>query len=168
MPAMLPRTLPLLTLAAALLLPACNHCEPSDNPTVTLGRGQGDLFEIYEENEPVGLEPAPQGGFGVPVIIGTTGLQTELANSADATLDVYIDGSEEGTFLSTGLQLVCQSDSEGGRIHGQVVGLDPDTYVTNDDLLELNGTVVELRVTVTDTDGTEATGSQNVTIDYGG
>jgi len=162
------QSLLLLLLASALGLAGCQNCEPSANPEVTLGEGQGDRFDVYQEGDLVGLQPAPQGGFGVPVLIGTSGLQTELDNTADATLDVFIGGELEGTFFSTGLQLVCESDAEGGRIHGQVVGLDKNKYVTNDDLLALDGTEVELRVTVVDTEGNTGIGTHTVTIDYGG
>ncbi|MCP4868532.1 MAG: hypothetical protein GY898_07415 [Proteobacteria bacterium] len=165
---MMRRLLLLLAAALPLLLAGCKNCEPASSPSVQLGTGQGDRFDVYTDGQEVGLQPAPQGGFGVPVLIGTTGLQTELSNTADATLDVYIGGSPEGTFFSEGLQLVCESDSEGGRIHGQVVGLDKDKYVTNDDLLALDGTEVELQVTVVDVEGNEGAGTQVVTIVYGG
>lgn len=158
----------LLLVAAPVGLAGCQNCEPSDNPTVLLGTGQGDRFDVYADGEAVTLGPAPQGGFGVPVLIGTTGLATGLDNGADATLDIYIGGALSGSFFSEGLSLVCESNIEGGRIHGQVVGLDEDSYSTNDQLLGLDGTEVELRVTVVDTEGNEGLGSQIVTIEYGG
>ncbi|MCP4447290.1 MAG: hypothetical protein GY811_18365, partial [Myxococcales bacterium] len=43
-------------------------------PTATLGKGVGSAFIPYEDNEEVGITPASQGGFGVPVLVRTAGL----------------------------------------------------------------------------------------------
>ncbi len=161
-------TLSLLIVLNVALAGCADLCEPADEPTVFLGQGVGGEVEEFTDGQAVALTPAPQGGFGVQVVISTAGLRTEEQNSAQAVLDVFKDDAQEGTFLSEGLQLFCASPDDGGRIDGQVVGFDPAVYSTNDDLLALDGSEVELRVTVTDTDGNEAVGTSLVTIDVGG
>ena len=49
-----------------------------------------------------------------------------------------------------------------------VVGFDPQVYSSNDDLLVLDGTTVDLVVTVTDEQGNAATVRQPVVIRVGG
>jgi hypothetical protein len=164
----MPRSTPLLALLATLSLTGCTDlCEPSDSPTVELGRGVGGAYASYEEGEAVGLVDAPQGGLGVQVIIRTTGLRTEQSNTATAILDVFIDDELEGTFESNGLQLLCGGAEEGGSIRGQVVGFDQDLYPTINDFIGLNDQTVELRVSVVDLDGEEAAGSVVVTLNVG-
>ncbi len=63
--------------------------------------------------------------------------------------------------------LLCQSDGSGGRLSGVVVGFDSDTYSTETDLAELDGSLVDLRVTVTDDGGNTATVTRSVEIVYG-
>lgn len=163
------RSPPLFLMLCALALPACaDLCEPADSPAAFLGQGVGGEVEEFTDGQSVALTPAPQGGFGVQVVISTAGLQTEERNTAQAVLDVYRDDTIEGTFDSQGLQLFCAGPANGGRIDGQVVGFDPQVYSTNDDLLDLDGSEVELRVTVTDTDGSTAVGTSLVTINVGG
>ena len=55
-----------------------------------------------------------------------------------------------------------------GLLWGVVVGFDPEIYSSNDDLLSLDGEVVDLVVTATDTTGNSATGTTPVTINVGG
>lgn len=146
-------------------------CEPEPDPdpcaaegeaVVTLGSGVGGEFEPLGPEQEVSLETAPQGGFGVATVIRTTGMRAGEDATANAVLIVEIDGEEAGYFELQNAPLQC-TDGLGGQIFGQVVGLDPDQYSTNDDLLVLDGKVVDLVVTVT-TDEAEATVRQPVTL----
>lgn len=162
-------------LAAALLttfVPGCEEDDPPDpclsggDPLVVLGKGVGGAFTPYEDGEAVGLSVAPQGGFGVTVVIKTEGLLASDASVADILMDVEVDGVNDGTFLLQGAALLCE-EGVGGRFDGAVVGFDPDKYSTNDDLLSLDGRQVELVVTVTDIEGQSATARQPVTLNVG-
>jgi hypothetical protein len=169
-------SLPLL-LAAALAVVACGPddgppedslCIANDAPTATLGKGVGSAFIPYEDNEEVGIQPASQGGFGVPVLVRTTGLVAGSASVADVQLNVEDSGALVGEFLQENTGLSCRGDDVGGEVRGVVVGFDPGVYSTNDDLLVLDGTSVDLVVTVTDEEGNSATVRKPVTIRVGG
>jgi hypothetical protein len=160
---------------AALLLVACGGdenpvddlCLASDVRAIVLGRGVGGAFVPYQDEEEVGLSVAPQGGFGVTVIIQTQGLTAGVGELASVELDTEMGGTRTGTFLLAEAPLLCRSDGTGGMISGVVVGFDPDVYSTNDDLLQLDGQVVDLVVTVTDSGGHVASTRQPVTIQVG-
>ncbi len=164
----------LLLLLSPLTALACDEpeagpCEARSDPIVVLGQGVGGAFEPLAEGQVVGLDIAPQGGFGVTVLIRTEGLIANGEADAEAQLDIEIDGQAAGTFLLTPAPLLCQTDGSGGRISvGTVVGLDPDIYSTNDDLVELDGKQATLDVTVTDGAGNSATTRQRVVISAGG
>ena len=50
-------------------------CESGGAPAeVFLGRGVGGAFDYLEDGAVLGLSAAPQGGFGVSVLVGTRGL----------------------------------------------------------------------------------------------
>lgn len=141
-------------------------CRSGSDPEVLLGKGVGGAFTPYEDGEAVGLSVAPQGGFGVTVVIKTDALAAGEGAIADILMDVEVDGVNDGSFLLEGAALLCAA-GEGGRYDGAVVGFDPDKYSTNDDLLGLDGQRVELVVTVTDTEGLSATARQAVTLNVG-
>jgi len=157
-----------LCVALFFLAAGCsNPCESSDEPQLLLGTGVGGAFSVIEDGQDVGLEAAPQGGFGVTTLLRTIGLSASDTSLANAQLDVLIDGTLEGSFLLTDARLLCRSDGEGGEISGVVVGFDPDVYITTDDLLALNGQSVELDVTVIDELDNSAEARKPVTVVYG-
>ncbi len=164
------------SLAFALLLSGCpddpedaDPCAPSGSPTVMLGQGVGGAFAPFADGEAVSLAVAPQGGFGVSVVIRTEGLSAGDDAHADVQLDVEIDGVTEGSFLLTDAALLClDTDGGGGLVSGAVVGFDPDRYGTNDDLVSLDGREAVLNVTVIDNGMAMASVQQTVTIQVGG
>ena len=147
-----------------------SSCESSAAPTVDLGRGVSGFFAPIVDMQEVGLAVAPQGGFGVSVIVHTVGLQTSADGYTDLVnmlLETVRDGAVIGTFNQLATPLLCQGDGSGGMIFGVVVGLDSTLYKTNDQLLSLNGAEVELRVTITDALGATATVSQPILLVVG-
>jgi hypothetical protein len=144
--------------------PGPDPCDVSEDREVLLGQGVGSAFQEFEDEEVVGLNVAPQGGFGVPVEIITRGLLAGDGEEGVARLEVEVDGMLAGSFELTPAVLMCQDDGTGGRITGNVVGFDPDIYDTNDELVALDGTVVVLDVTVTDSAGHESNVRKSVTI----
>ena len=164
------------TLLTALLALACTK-DPSDDSdadgsgcggggakSVTIGQGSGSAFYALEAGEGVGLDIAPQGGFGVSVRAETTGLKAD--DLVDVNLITEIAGEQTGDFLNQGVQLYCQ-ESGRGLLWGVVVGFDPDVFATNDDLLELNGEEVDLILEITDSRNVMATGRVTVKIETG-
>ena len=118
----------------------------------------------------VGLESAPQGGWGVGVRAMTTGIGSSDGDTPHATsavlLDTYLDGELAGSFLNETVEVYCQDDGTG-LIWGVVVGFDPETYDTNEDLLSLDGEEVQLLVEATDGAGRVASGTVDVIITVG-
>ena len=175
-----PAFCPLLLLASALPLlgiaacggsdpdPGEDLCAAGDAPTATLGKGVGSAFIEYEDNEEVGLVVASQGGFGVSVLVRTTGLEAGDGLVADVQLNVEDNGAVVGEFLQENTGLSCRGANIGGEVRGVVVGFDPDIYKTNDDLLVLDGTTVDLVVTVIDSNNNQATVRKPVIIRVGG
>jgi len=139
-------------------------CEGSGPTSLVIGQGAGSTFIPLETGDSVGLDVAPQGGFGVSVRALTTGLKAN--DLVDILLVTEIAGVEVGSFLNEEGTLYCQ-DEGFGLIWGVVVGFDPAVYESNDDLLALNGQAVKLVVTATDTEGDEATGRVEVTVEVG-
>ena len=172
------RRLTNLSLALLLLGPtlgACSDdgggvdlCQSSGMPTASLGQGVGGAFVPYEEGEEVGLAVAPQGGFGVTVIVRTEGLLADADLAASVQLNVEDQGVVVGEFLQENTAFRCRNTDIGGEISGVVVGFDPDVYKTNDDLIALDGDVVDLVVTVRASDGATVTARQTLTIRVGG
>ncbi len=147
-----------------------SSCESQTETSIVLGRGVAGAFEPLEPGAQVGLAVAPQGGFGVTVLINTVGIKTSpdaYTDLVNMQLDTLIEGTLVGTFLQEGAVLLCQSDGSGGVIYGVVVGFDPNVYKTNDDLLALDGQAVDLSVTITDVNGASASVIQPVTIVVG-
>jgi hypothetical protein len=143
-------------------------CESATPATAVLGQGVGGAFLPYGDLEEVPLAVAPQGGFGVTVIIRTTGLVAGTGLTADVQLNVEQGGQLAGEFLQENTALSCRDKDIGGEVRGVVVGFDPDIYKTNDDLIALDGEVVELVVTVTASNGETATVRKSLTIRVGG
>ncbi len=146
--------------------PASDPCASGADAAIVLGKGVGGAFTPYEDGESVQLDVAPQGGFGVTVVISTEALAAGGDNLVDIQMDVEVDGSTAGAFLLEDAALLCEP-SVGGRFDGAVVGFDPNQYSSFDDLLDLNGQRVDLVVSVTDADGASATARQSVTLDVG-
>lgn len=139
-------------------------CSSESAAALTIGYGVGEDFSAYAAESTVGLSVAPQGGFGVAVRAATDGL---ASGEVSVLLETMLDGQLAGSFLNESVTLYCQDDGSG-LLWGVVVGFDPDTYSSNDDLLALDGEVVELVVTATDSEGNVATGVIPVTINVGG
>jgi len=169
----------LLLATASTLLFACTDkgndsgsdlCPVSGDPELTIGFGVGDQFTPYEDGAEVGLESAPQGGWGVGVRALTSGIGSSAGDTPHATsavlLDTYLGGELAGSFLNETVEVYCQDDGSG-LIWGVVVGFDPETYDTNEALLSLNGEEVQLVVEATDGDGRVASGSVDVIITVG-
>lgn len=142
-------------------------CEPEDHPETELiiGTGQGSEFTPIEEGSPVTLDVAPQGGYGVSVRAKTAGLNT--GEAVDVLLETALEGVESGSFVNQGTNLYCQDDGMG-LLWGVVVGFDPDTFPTPNDLIALDGEEALLIVEATDVDGVSARGEITVTIEVGG
>lgn len=142
-------------------------CVGSDAPEVLVGQGVGGAFVELADGEEVTLSVAPQGGFGVPVVVQTRGLAAGDLVQSMVLLDAERMGENLGTF-STRAPLQCRSDGDGGNISGIVVGFDPSRFRTNDDLLALDGTVVDLAITIMDEDGRMGMVIKPVTVRVGG
>jgi hypothetical protein len=140
-------------------------CEGEGEPSVELGIGAGSEFVPIEDGMRVGLDVAPQGGFGVSVRAKTTGLKADATVSV--LLEPYIDDAIAGSFLNEAVQLYCQDDGSG-LLWGVVVGFDEDTFPTTDALLDLHGAMVDLSVVVTDSTGEVGSGEARVEIEVGG
>jgi hypothetical protein len=146
-----------------------SNCESSDTPEVFLGRGVGGAFQFLEEGEALGLTAAPQGGFGVSVLVGTRGLQAgpDEIVSAELTADSPSVKNSGATF-TLDAALDCKSDGpEGpqGIIYGVVVGF--ASSLSNSDLLKMNGQPANLTVSVTDAVGNTGSVEQTVTLIVG-
>ena len=145
-------------------------CPVTGEPSLTIGYGVGDQFTAYESGAEVGLESAPQGGWGVGVRARTTGISSAAGDTPHASsailLNTYLGGEEAGSFLNETVEVYCQDDGTG-LVWGVVVGFDPEIYDTNEDLLSLNGEEVELLVEATDSEGRVATGTVDVIITVG-
>lgn len=173
------RRLTNISIALLLLGPALVACSDDGGgldlcesgatlPIATLGQGVGGAFVPYEDNQEVGLAVAPQGGFGVTVIVRTEGLLASSDSTASVQLNVEQGGQLAGEFLQENTAFGCRGKEVGGEVRGVVVGFDPEVYKTNDDLIALDGAIVDLVVTITASDGTAATVRQPLTIRVGG
>ncbi|MGB0638593.1 MAG: hypothetical protein ACPGTU_04625 [Myxococcota bacterium] len=141
-------------------------CDGGGTTSVEIGTGAGAEFNPLSDGDTVSLVVAPQGGFGVSVRAQTSGLKAD--DLVDVLLVTEIDGVQSGEYLNESVQLYCQEDSGNGLLWGVVVGFDPDTFASNDDLLALNGVAVDLVVTVYDANGGEETGRVTTIVEVGG
>ena len=172
------RVLALLPLASTALLAALLGCDPDppppddgpcaphDAPTAAIGRGAGGAFLELADGEDVPLSVAPQGGFGVSVVIRTDGLRAEDYSFVTATQRVMLGDELIGEFTLYQQPLLCADD--GGRLAGVVVGFDPSRYGSNDALVALDGALVDLELDITDDEGGVAEARKPVTIRVGG
>jgi hypothetical protein len=146
-----------------------SNCESSDAPEVFLGRGVGGAFELLEDNEALGLTAAPQGGFGVSVLVGTRGLQAgpDEIVSAELTAESPSVKNSGATFALDAV-LDCKSDGPDGPqgiIYGVVVGF--ASSLSNTNLLTMNGQPAILTVSVTDAIGNVGSVEHTVTLIVG-
>ena len=125
-------------------------CTTWETPAAQLGKGVGGAFVMYNEGDDVGLSIAPQGGFGVTVLVATQGLVAGDGKLADVLLETLIDDVVSGTYLLVDAPFYCNSNGTGGFLSGVVVGFSSSTYSSDDSLLSLNGQAVTLHVGVTD------------------
>jgi len=136
-------------------------CEGNGDLALVIGENLvGGYFTEMEDDSVVGVATAPQGGLGVFVSAQTTGLIAD--NPVDVLLEVEVDGALQGSYLSEGTQLYCQTDGTG-LLWGVAVGFDPKIYQTTTDLLDLDGQQIELLVSATDADGDTA--SDRITVE---
>jgi hypothetical protein len=142
------------------------NCAGTGDKSVAIGTGAGAEFNVLSDGDTAGLVVAPQGGFGVSIRAQTSGLKAD--DLVDVLLVTEIDGVQSGEYLNQDVQLYCQEDSGKGLLWGVVVGFDPDTFTSNDDLLALDGQEVDLVVTIQDADGDSETGRVTTLIEVGG
>ncbi|MEN0063973.1 MAG: hypothetical protein AAGA48_17600 [Myxococcota bacterium] len=150
--------------------PGDARCGSTETPAVALGQGVGGAFANFDPGAQVGLDIAPQGGFGVTAQVQTVGLQE---GPARVTVRTEIDGAASGSFtfedaeLQPTLQIFCRDDGTGTLGSGVAVGFDPEVY-TQDNLTKLDGVEADLIVDVEDGSGETASGRATVTILVGG
>lgn len=144
-------------------------CESGDAPEVFLGRGVGGAFEYLEDGASLGLTSAPQGGFGVSVLVGTRGLQAGPDDVVTAELTATSDAVENSAATFTlGAALECKTDGPDGPqgvVYGVVVGF--NSSLSSDNLLAMNGQPALLTVSVTDANGVTASVDQTVSLVVG-
>lgn len=151
--------------------PGAARCGSTDAPAVYLGQGVGGAFAELESGAMVGLDIAPQGGFGVSVQVETVGLIGE--SPATVTVRTEIDGAPSGSFTfeddegQPTLQLFCKDNGRATLGSGVAVGFDPERW-NQDNLTDLDNTTADLIVEVTDEAGTVAEGRSTVLIVVGG
>lgn len=149
--------------------PDLSGCDPGSDPEIFFGAGVGGAFELLEPGAEVTLVSAPQGGFGVSVLVGTRGLQAAAGERVTAELVSSSDSvPEAGSTFALNATLDCKADAVGGAhgvIYGVVVGF--SSSLSNDQLLTLHGTEAELSVSITDALGNAAAGTQAVTLIVG-
>jgi hypothetical protein len=138
-----------------------------DSPTAVIGYGVGSSFEPYEDGAQVALTAAPQGGWGVPVRVWTTGLAADTDGEPKAPmmvlLETRLDGVMSAKFLNEESVAFCQGPDEA-LVWDLVVGFDAQAYKAVDDLILLHGAEAELVVEATDTAGLKASDSVFVEI----
>ncbi len=142
-------------------------CSTDAAQNVQLGHLVGTAFTPFQTDEEVQLESAPQGGVGVSVSIRTAGLKTGAP--VDVLLEPWWNGARQGSFVSEGVTLYCTEELSGdlwGVVNGSVVGFDPDLYATDEQLVVLDGEIVDLLVGVTDEEGTYTEGHIDVVIAF--
>jgi len=142
---------------------AFDPCAGDGTSSMTLGYPLLGSFDPISDGDSVGLEVAPQGGFGVSISGMTTGIPSaDDGVAVDVLLETYLDGELSASFLNTETGLYCQGDGTS-LFWGVVVGFDEDKYKTTN-LTELDGKIADLRVVVTDADGNEAEGELSVVV----
>lgn len=162
------RPVAMLAILLATLGSGCapDPCEPAADRVVTIGQGVGGAFEEFADGEEVALSIAPQGGFGISIVLQTAGITATDDVRVDVNMATEIGGDETGDFLLEGAPLLCRSDGAGGSISGLVVGFDADEFRSNDDLLALDGETVELVVVIREA-GQQTEARKSVTVQVG-
>ena len=145
-------------------------CGGDGDLSLTIGTGVGEQFVPMEPGAEMGLDVAPQGGFGVTVRARTTGILSEVDDvphaPASVELNTWIVGELSAGFLNENVEIYCQEDGTG-LIWGVVVGFDPEEYASTDDLFRLHGQTVSLQVVAHGSDGDTAEGWVDVVISVG-
>ncbi len=140
-------------------------CAGADTTSAVLGNGVGGAFAAFANNTEVALSVAPQGGFGVSVIVRTDGLRAGSTDLGSVQLNVEDEaGVVIGQFLQENQPIACRGSDIGGEVRNVVVGFDPNDYKTPEELATLHNKIVTLAVTVTDPDGRQAEVRTPVTI----
>jgi len=140
-------------------------CESSDMPSAVLGNGVGGAFAAFSDNAEVSLSVAPQGGFGVSVIVRTVGLAAGATSQLGSVqLNVEDQGVVIGEFLQENQPIACRGIVAGGEVRNVVVGFDPETYNSPEEIATLNNRIFTLAVTVKDAVGGSAVVRTPVTI----
>lgn len=137
-------------------------CAAADDSFIVLGDASSGGFSAFEDGQTIGVVAAPQGGFGVPLLVRTHGLTAASGAKADVRLVVEFEGERVGDFVLAGAALLCRE--QGGLIAGVVAGFDPEEFTSSEDLDVLDGEQVILDVSVTGSTGREASVRQPVTI----
>ncbi|AUX25573.1 hypothetical protein SOCEGT47_061210 [Sorangium cellulosum] len=133
-------------------------CKPKDagEPVVLVGEGQADYFPLDDLDE-VQVEAGPQGGYHIFVAIRLKNLRRsgsitvvggavpELGHTLDPLRVIFTFDEDEGGF--------CKLAGLRFRLDSREVGIDA-----------LLGKVVEVDVTVTDSEGDTGTGKRKVTL----
>ena len=166
------------TLLTMLLAMACSKDPNNDSATdagpsckgngpknVTIGQGSGSAFYPLESGAAVGLDIAPQGGFGVSVRAETTGLKAD--DLVDVNLITELAGEQTGEFLNEGVQLYCQ-ESGNGLLWGVVVGFDRFQFPNIDDLINFDRELGTRVGGITDIDSDYAEGRVEVIVEVSG
>ncbi len=145
-------------------------CGGDGDLSLAIGTGVGEQFVPMVSGAEMGLDVAPQGGFGVTVRARTTGIRSEVDDvphaPASVELNTWIDGELSASFLNEDVEIYCQEDGTG-LIWGVVVGFDPEAYASTDDLFLLHGLTASLQVVVYGSDGDSAEGWVDVVISVG-
>ncbi len=136
-------------------------CAAGPDPALTIGFPLTGEFTPIEDGAVVGLEAAPQGGFGVSVSAQTTGLASAPDGVLiDALVETFLDGELSASFLAEEVSLYCQGDGTS-LFWGVVVGFDSSEY-NSANLTDLDGKIADLRVVATDSEGNSAEGELSV------
>jgi hypothetical protein len=162
-------TIPFLALVLSAL-PGCpaDTCTPADVTTMIVGYGEGAAFEAYTEGQVVVVQSAPQGGYGFPIKVRTTGLQAGSDTNVVITMQPFLEGEEKGSW-DQATPLTCGDDGQGGFTPGALaVGFDQTEFELIDDFFDLEGQDIDLHVSIVDEGGNTATTVHTVTLSTGG
>lgn len=153
----------LLLLPIAVLLAGCpiDYCRFNGEPEVQIGLLQDGGWAAYEEGQPLDIQNAVAGGFGIDSDLRTAGLET--GDFVDARLEVWVEGALEGRFSAV-FPSACEASTWGAVVQGTFFLLDPGTYPDTQSVLALEGKPAELRVLVTDPEGNEGAAGLDVTL----
>ncbi len=145
----------LLSLIACSGSPAgSGGCDPSDEPTVTIGTGESE-YEPHESGDTAELVRGPQGGVHITLAVETTGFAIE--EDLNASFEGEIDGVLVGqSFPFVFLRCNQAEDTQ------QAWGL---RLIYDDDPENLDDQLTDVSVELTDADGRTATAQTTFVID---